>query len=217
VTPPVDAGGEALTFRLTVTDTGGLEDSDNVDVTIEDNGITDFDSVNPDAITFTFSTGENMGLYVESGGDCTFLNVVDPSTIPDSGDKPENLVYGLIDMQIKVAIPGSTATAKIYLPTPAPAGYRWYKYSPTNGWSDYSANTQFNATRDEVTLTLTDGGVGDDDLVANGMIADPSGLGSVPASDPLIDVEENPSSAASGGGGNGCFVRTAIFPSRIAN
>jgi len=199
VTPPVDLSGTTLTFQLTVTDNGDLESSDEVSLTIDDNGITGFPD---DVVTLTCSTGYSIGVKEESGGNCVSLCAVDPSTIADNTNRPENLIYGLFDIQIKTDIAGGTVEFTFYLSTPAPDDYTWFKYSPTNGWSDFSANTTFNSARDQVTLTLTDGGAGDDDGVANRIIVDPSGLGSVP----------EPSSTPSDGREiSGCFIATAAY------
>jgi len=103
------------------------------------------------------------------------------------------MIYGMMGLDFRTDTAGGTLRFTIYLPSPAPAGYVWFKYSPTKGWTDYSSNAVFNETRDQVTLTLVDGGAGDDDGVANGFIIDPSGLGS-PASSAV---------GASEGGGTG--------------
>jgi pimeloyl-ACP methyl ester carboxylesterase len=151
------------------------------------------------------SSGDSIGVHVESGGNITELNAIDPSAIPDSSDKPDNLIYDLIDMQVRVDVPGDAAKVTISLPSPAPPEFRWFKYSQTNGWSDYSVNAEFNPTRDQITLTLIDGGVGDDDgLPPNGLIDDPSGLGTVA------------STGGGGGGGGGCFIATAGYGSSMA-
>ena len=117
---------------------------------------------------------------------------------------PENLNFGLLDIKVKVDTPGGTATVVVYLPQPAPDGYKWYKYSSTGGWKDFSAWAIFSPARDQVTLTMTDGGTGDDDGLRNGVIADPSGLGTSPST-PAISVGGN----AWGGGSGGCFIGTA--------
>jgi len=105
---------------------------------------------------------------------------VNPNTIPAVANRPKDLIYGLIDTQIKVNTPGDAATVIVYLPEPAPEGYKWYKYGPNMGWYDYSEHAVFNANRDQVSLALIDGGIGDDDGIKNGIIIDPSGLGSSP-------------------------------------
>jgi hypothetical protein len=208
VAPTVDAGGTELTFQVTVTDDGGLQASDEVLVTVDDNGITGFPD---DVITFTSSTGQGMGIKVDSGGSCTGLYAIDPSTISDNTNRPEDLIYDLTYMQIKVNTVGGAAVVTIYLPEAAPLGYAWYKYGSNEGWYDYSDHAVFNLDRTEVTLTLIDGGTGDDDGVANGMIVDPSGLGMPPAGP--ASPTGGGDSGGGGGGGGGCFIGTAMFGS----
>lgn len=152
----------------------------------------------------TSSTGESIGIKEDSGGNCVSLSAIDPSTIADTTNRPENLIYGLIDMQIRTDTVGGTVTLTFYLPSPAPDGYKWYKYGPNKGWYDYSDHAAFDDATDQVTLTLIDGGAGDDDGVANGTILDPSGLGSSPFTPPAI---------SGGGSGGGCFIATAAYGS----
>ena len=56
-----------------------------------------------------------------------------------------------------------------------------------------------------MTLTLEDGGIGDADGIANGIIVDPSGPGTSSSDEPAG------STADSGGSGGGCFVN-ALLP-----
>ena len=101
---------------------------------------------------------------------------LDPDTIPDSPEKPDNLPYGLFDLLIKTDAVGGTAKVTFYLESPAGSNEKWSKYKYSTGtWKDCSAYAAFNATRDQVTLTLVDGGDGDDGP-ADGWIVDPSGL-----------------------------------------
>jgi sugar lactone lactonase YvrE len=145
------------------------------------------------------------------GGKFTRLDFIDPSAISESEDRPGNLIYDLIDMEIEVDEPGATAIVTVSLPGPVPTEYGWYKYSPNRSWYDFSAQAVFNAARDQVTITLTDGDIGDDDGVANGTIVDPSGLGTATASNGDASI-----SVGSGGGGGGCFIATAAYGSRMA-
>jgi hypothetical protein len=59
---------------------------------------------------------------------------------------------------------------------------------------------------------LTDGGLGDDDGVPNGVIVDPSGLGTLPSTDVDSDTTIG---GDGGGGGGGCLVATATYGSPI--
>jgi hypothetical protein len=141
---------------------------------------------------------------VESGGDLVSITVVDPATTPDSSDKPENLPYGLLDLQIKTHDVGGTIKVIFYLESQAGNGEKWFKYRNSTGtWEDFSAYASSNATKDQVTLTLVDGGAGDDDNAANGWIVDPSGLGETSTTTPTAGSE------GGGGGGGGCFIATA--------
>ncbi|MCP4344156.1 MAG: hypothetical protein GY795_01345 [Desulfobacterales bacterium] len=196
VTPSV-TGQTTLKFELTVTDHAGLQDTDEVRITIYDNGITEF----PDGvITFMSATGKKMGIK-SIIGNITRLNTINPDTITNNTDKPEKMIYGLIDLEIKVYNPGSTGKVMFYLPEPAPDQHKWYKYSSDYGWYDISNNVSFYSARDRVTLTLTDGATGDDDAAANGVIKDPSGLGGFSSSVP--DDSDN------SGDTSGCFITSS--------
>ena len=83
-----------------------------------------------------------------------------------------------------------------------PQGYKWYKYSQSQGWYDYSSNVSLNGDRTRLSITLVDGGTGDDDGQQNGIIEDPSGPGT--AGFPAVSG----STVSSGGGGGGCFIGT---------
>jgi hypothetical protein len=204
VTPIVDLSGAILTFRLTVEDIGGLQASSEVSVTINDNGITGFPA---DVLTMRTYSGDPMGVRENNGGAFTWLSVVDPSTMPGGSGMPDNMIYGLIDMEIRVSSPGATTTVTIFLPSPAADGYGWYKYNDTAGWTDYNGNAAFNPARDQVTLTLEDGGTGDDDGVVNSVIVDPSGLGTSSTG------SSTSSTSAGNWGGGGCFIATAAYGS----
>jgi hypothetical protein len=120
---------------------------------------------------------------------------------------PQNLIYGLMDFKIVVDSPGRSSTVTFFLLEPMPKGYTWYKYTRRLGWKDYSAFVSFNDARDQLNLTLVDGGTGDDDEEQNSIIEDPSGPGTAPANSAGPDV----SSSSGGGGGSGsggCFIDT---------
>jgi len=71
------------------------------------------------------------------------------------------------------------------------------KDRPTRGWFDYSDRAIFNADRTPVTISLTDGGLGDEDGVASHVIVDPSSLG-LPAA-----ATSQPPGGGGGSGGGG--------------
>jgi hypothetical protein len=54
-----------------------------------------------------------------------------------------------------------------------------------------------------LSLTLVDGGTGDDDGEQNGIIEDPSGLG-------VASADNDNDGNSGGGGGGGCFIGTMV-------
>jgi chitinase len=139
------------------------------------------------------------------------LKSVDPADISDMTGRPENMPIGLVQFKVTLTDPTNPAAqVTVYLSEAAPDGTVWYKYNLLNGWQDYSANTTFSLDRYSLTLDLLDGGDGDGDGVANGVIVDPSGPGSSPPSSPGTPTH---SGGGGGGGGGGCFIATAAYGS----
>jgi chitinase len=92
--------------------------------------------------------------------------------------KPNSLPFGLIDFKIAVAKPGDRATVTLYFSEAAPSGSRWYMFDTVASvWADFSTYANFASDRRSVVLTLADGGPGDADGIANGVIVDPGGVG----------------------------------------
>ena len=91
--------------------------------------------------------------------------------------KPNSMPFALINFKIAVAKPGDQAVVKLYFSKAASYSSKWYKYDPIDDrWYDFSAYAKFAFDRRSVTLTLRDGGPGDADGVANGVIVDPAGI-----------------------------------------
>ncbi len=164
--------------------------------------------------TYKMVNYESKSLSMEASNnvaaiDC--LKTINPDEITDSVGKPANLPVGLLQFKISVNNYGDTAEIKIYFSESV--GNQWYKYDLTNGWTEYSAdypaNVQFGLDGKSVTLRLVDGGAGDSDGVANGIIVDPSGPGLFAAAAP------SGGAPAGDSGGGGCFIATTAFDSSI--
>ncbi|HRD34156.1 MAG TPA: IPTL-CTERM sorting domain-containing protein [Rhodocyclaceae bacterium] len=87
------------------------------------------------------------------------------------------LPHGLVSLRLLQGSSGSTATVVLTYPQALPPGTVYYKYgrtqaNPTPHWYAFGGAQIAGNT---ITLTLTDGGAGDDDLVANREITDPGG------------------------------------------
>lgn len=101
-----------------------------------------------------------------------------PSTPPPSN---YTFPYGLATFDLITGTAGTDATVTINYTEAIPAGAVYMKYGKTevNGpdrWYQLPSNrVSFSNDRKSITLTLTDGGVGDHDMIANNVIQDPGG------------------------------------------
>ena len=138
------------------------------------------------------------------------LMAVNPGRLPADG-KPDDLPLGIVSFKLNVT-PGAEVTVTIYLSKAAPSDAHWYKYSPASGWLDCTDRGYARFIDDDRTsllLTLIDGGFGDADGLANGVIIDPSGFGT-----PSASSSSTPGSAGAASGG-GCFIATAAYGSPL--
>jgi hypothetical protein len=131
------------------------------------------------------------------------IETIDPATI---SDKPVDFLFGLFSYRIRLNEAGTTATVRIYFSEDISDAGTFYKYDTIGGWQDYAQHTTFNDDGRSITLELMDGGYGDSDRTANGVIVDPGGLAE-PAS-VALDASAEPASESSSGRG-GCFIETA--------
>jgi hypothetical protein len=111
-----------------------------------------------------------------------FVPLVGGAASPPTGTAPAGVTFrhGLIDFVTSGCTPGSTLTFVVTTPAPLPPSTKYWKYGPTASntaphWYAIPATTVGNT----VTFTITDGGLGDDDLLANGTIVDQGGPGAL--------------------------------------
>lgn len=113
------------------------------------------------------------------------------------GSPPANALFpnGLLSLSLQGGAVGSATRVTIHYSTPVPDGAVYMKYgkSPAGFSCSGAACAQDHwylmpegqvvvaPDRRSATLTITDGGVGDDDLIANGVITDPGGFVLLPA------------------------------------
>ena len=118
-----------------------------------------------------------LAVLLSSNADMMMIRATDADSVEVGNDanRPEVLT-GVISFKLRLINDSTSASVTVNLPTPAPEGAVWYKYNIENGWTPYP-NVTFSSDRKSVTITLVDGGPGDDDGVQNGVIVDPSGLG----------------------------------------
>lgn len=210
ITPPVGVGGATLTFKLTVTDGDNAQNSAEVIITINDNGVSEFDGMSGVVSTVT-NDGAPIAFSSGSTNVCTQITTLDLADMPSSAIQPEGLLYGLVDFELQVNDSANTSFT-IYFPAPVPAGYKWYKYTEAKGWFDFDRDiisngsgegAVFNSDRTQITLYINDNSEHDDDP-ATGIVKDPGGL-ATGTSAASFSVGSNSFSGSSGGG---CFIHT---------
>lgn len=185
-------------------DGDGIEDEFKIPTPVDLDGNGENDNLQADIKSIaTIVDDVQVGVKASTGViSVEQVKSINPEGITGAG-KPENLPYGLVSFRLIVA-PGADAEAVVYFSEPLAPEMKWYKYDPASGWYDFSANAVFNSARTAVTLRLTDGGAGDADGVANGIIVDPSGPGTASVSEDSIS-----GGGGSSGGGGGCFISGA--------
>jgi hypothetical protein len=191
-------------------DGNGIPDVQEVDslVDLDEDGVSDVDQDTIKCIDA--GNGKSLGLSIKES-----INVVAIASVwaehqddnPSTTGNSEEFPYGIINFKLIMNQVGDSAEIRIYFSEPAPADSRWLKYDHIETtWTDYSSQSDFSDDRRFLTLYLEDGGDGDADGTANGIIVDPSGLA-------ISSSESAPSGNSSGGSNSsnlsGCFITSA--------
>lgn len=196
-------------------DENGVPDDQEVDpsVDIDGNGISDSDEINIKTVRVKNKKDKLIGLSTTDGPkvlNIVSLQSVDPNDqqlYPEMEAPPGMTPFGLVDFKVLVETPGDQAELILYFSEEAPPGGVWYKYdSVRNTWIDFSDYAVLSPNRMSLTLYLQDGGPGDADGIANGIIVDPSGLVS-PSS--LNTTESGDYRADDSSSSSSCFINTA--------
>jgi hypothetical protein len=194
-------------------DGNGIPDDQETDATsdMNEDGILDVDQ---ETIKCVNTKGKKSQVGISFEGSDTVLAIEylayeDPGSLDSSFGKPNNLPFGLIDFRLRVVKPGDQAVVTVYFSDRAPKEAKWFKYDPIEGvWVDYSAYAAMGANKKSITLRLQDGGQGDADGIANGIIVDPSGVAVSSSSIGSVSGE-------SADGSGSCFIATVSSPDGI--
>lgn len=195
------------------------DDNDGISDVVEDAGPNSGDG-NDDGIldsrqdnVATFTTVEDPTYVTLATPSGTSLSGCQATGTPSPADAPSNVAfaYGFFSFTLTGVEPGGSTSLTLYLPTDANVN-TYYKYGPTPAGTDdhwytfaYDGTTGAQINQNIITLHFVDGGRGDDDLDANGLIVDIGGPG-------WESIESTPDANSAGGsddGDGGCFVTTA--------
>lgn len=191
-------------------DENGVPDDQQVDpdVDLDGNGISDTDELNIKTVRVKGKKDKLIGLGTADGPKA--VNIIsiqssdtsDQQLYPEMTAPPGTIPFGLVDFKVLVENPGDQIELTVYFSEEAPPGSVWYKYdSVKDTWNDFSDYAILSPNRLSLTLYLQDGGEGDADGVANGLIVDPSGLVSPSSLD--ASALKNDSS-----GSSACFINS---------
>jgi parallel beta-helix repeat protein len=167
------------------------QEMNDASVDLDENGTPDMNQADMKCVNTVVGDAQvsvKQGTNVASIDSLSSLDLV---FICDDQNRPDEMPIGLINFRLTVNNPGDTAEVTIYISKEV--GNKWYKWDPLNGWQDFTTHATFSADRTSLTLQLTDGGEGDLDGVANGVINDPSG--------PNAMLGDGNGDVAGGGGG----------------
>jgi chitinase len=199
------------------TDGNGILDAQEVDalMDLDGDGTADMDQEDIKCVNVQ-GANRQLGLSIQDSTAVVAIEALesmdpsDPQFEGQGGAKPEHMPFGLIHFKLRVNEEGAEATVRVYLSEPVPAGSKWYKFDPiADTWTDYSEYAVLSGGRKSVTLTIIDGGVGDLDGIANGIIIDPSGIAVSSAGDSSSDALLDSAGALLNSAGGSCFITTA--------
>ncbi len=144
----------------------------------------------------TTATGTGAATFDSDSGTIENLTAVAESSLPSEGKPALEFPHGFFEFDITGLSNGETVTLTIELPSPVPVGTQYWKYGPTTGdptphW--YQIAMGDNDGDNIITITLQDGGLGDDDLTANGVIVDQGGPGNPPSPGGAVSAPVFPS------------------------
>lgn len=134
--------------------------------------------------------GEGLGLVLEPSVNNWVIQSASTATVASTGVSAPSGVqfpHGLVNLKLVTGTAGTSASVVLTYPQALPAGTKYYKFGKTTAnpttdhWYEFSGAAISGNT---ITLTLTDGALGDNDLTANSVIEDPGGPAVVKAPPP---------------------------------
>jgi uncharacterized repeat protein (TIGR02543 family) len=183
----------------------GIPDKQEItDPTVDMNGnkVPDKNEIGPSFLAVKRGDGGTVGVEKASDNIQALRNLEWIDLTGFVSKPPSDLEFptGMITYKLETAKVGDTVKVKLYYSGIIPANVLLYKYDQIKGWYQY---THAVISGNTILLTLTDGGQGDADGVANGVIIDPFGLA----------LKKVPAPPAEEGSDN-CFITTAADASK---
>jgi len=128
------------------------------------------------------ATGTGTATFITDVGFMQNLTTVDEATLPTAGKPNIEFPHGFFSFKITGLTPGQAVTITITLPSNMPVGTQYWI---CQGGSWYQIPIGDDDGDNVITITYTDGGLGDADGIKNGIIVDPGGPGTPPKPTPV--------------------------------
>jgi len=182
-----------------------------VPMKVTDVEVGDIDGDGDDDVVFGTESGEtiyvlakveNKGVPATGAGEVYFdadpstlrnLTAIAEGTLPLEGKPDLVFPYGFFSFNITGLEPNQTVIVTITYPDNIPIGSEYWKYGPNGSLPPRDPNPHWykipigsDDGDNVITLTLQDGGAGDDDGAANGWIVDQGGIGNPAAQAPAL-------------------------------
>jgi len=134
----------------------------------------DYSSWTVDTSTYT---GTGTAFFTPNAGTITGMTAVSEGSLPAAAQatKPISFPDGLFSFNVTGLTPGATVTVTITLPPGSAPTQYWKYHAAEGGWIQIPMTIV--GPPNVITITLVDGGLGDDDLTVNGVIVDQGGPG----------------------------------------
>ncbi|MFH1729907.1 MAG: C1 family peptidase [Pseudomonadota bacterium] len=199
VAPIVASADLTLIFTVTVTDVGGLQDTYDTAITVQDNAITDFAS----DILSTYSFNDiAFGFKIISGGDFVAIDSYDPDTLSLSAT-PTDMGYGIFEIKIKTEELAQKVKFIIYLSIDGEENSVFYNYKNDSSWS--YENSTYSLRKDLITVSVKEGGGNDYDGEEDQILTFIAGI-----NEPSSISSEGQSTSS-----DWCFIATAAYGSKL--
>ena len=177
------------TATLTIGGVSGAFDVTTLAVPVPTTSYTALSATGSGSITASF-TGGGAGCGYAIG---QYILLADHAASPPTGTAPAGVSFphGLFNFTASGCAEGATLTITVSYQQVLPPGTIYWKYGSTAGnisahWYQLPAVIAGNT----VIFSITDGGLGDDDLTANGTIVDPGGPGVGSSASPIPMLSE---------------------------
>jgi hypothetical protein len=121
------------------------------------------------------STDRGLIAVQSSQSSISGLTAIAENTLSTSGKPNLQFPYGFIHFTVNNLTPGASVTVTITYPASVPTNAQYWKHT-SGGWVNMTSEMGSNNGDSAITLTLTDGGAGDQDGTANGIIVDDGGI-----------------------------------------